>query len=91
MTTRSSLVALLIEAGVEFIELRSRVLIDISTVNLTNIKKFHDLALVFLAHKFSDPKADDHFNPLEAHGEILHYPIVETSNGVFNNLKSYTR
>ena len=91
MTTRSALTGLLREAGVEFIEARCRVLIDISAVCLENLQKFHDLCLVYLAFKFSNPKTDDHFRPAEAHAETLHFPIVDKSNGVFSNLKNYTR
>ena len=89
MSTRSALLALLREAGVDYIEKRRRVLVDMSTVTVVSLEKFHDLSMVYLAHKFSDPDAVDHFKQAEAHASILHFPIVIRLNGVFANLKFY--
>ena len=91
MTTRSALVGLLRAAGVDFIEARCRVLVDISKVEIESLEKFNDFCLVFLAFKFSNPRTDDHFRPAEAHEAILHFPIVGRVNGVFSHLKTFNR
>lgn len=91
MTTRSALVGLLREAGVEFVESRRRVLINISMVSLESLHKFHDLALIFFSSMYSDPETDDHFEPAEVRGAMKHFHIAKTNNGIFTEVTRYNR
>ena len=86
MITRSALVALMREAGVSFVEGRSRVMVDISTVSVESLQKFRDLALVYFTFKFSNPRKEVSFQKSAARETIRYYPIVEKPNGVFSNL-----
>ena len=91
MTTKSALTALLREAGVDFVETRSRVMVDVSAISLQSVHKFSDLAIVYFVYKFSDPKTGTYFQRPEVRESIRYYDIVKRCNGVFSSMKAYTR
>ena len=91
MTTRSALVALLRESKIEFVEARSRLMVDISSVSLESVKQFHDLAVSFFVFKFSNPRTEVYFQRSELREAIRFYPIVQKNSDVFANLVTFTR
>ena len=83
--------ALLREAGIQYKEGRSRIFVDITSVSLEEVYKFHDLTVVYFAMKFGEPHGEEFYSRPEIRDSIRHYPIVQRVNGVFNDLKAYTR
>ena len=91
MTTRSALVSLLDESGIDFLETRSRLMVDISSVSIESVKKFQDLAVAYFVYKFSNPRTEIYFQSSELRESIRYYPIVSKNSEAFTNKLTFTR